>query len=127
MRTGRTGNDAPQILKAMSDYVASQKNIALTYDSDIEVVTPEVKNLNSPLRKNPTEPSRQGTRQPDRRLRRFRDFVRRQDGDGLGKNINAYAQIDFADSIDQLDRKNGKRVLMTAPVPTSWERTSMTT
>jgi hypothetical protein len=31
--------DAEKILKSMSDYVASQKTIAVTYDSDIEVIT----------------------------------------------------------------------------------------
>jgi len=36
------GDDAPQILKAMSDYLASQKTISATIDSDIEVVTPEL-------------------------------------------------------------------------------------
>ena len=31
--------DADRLLKAMSDYVASQKTISVTYDSDIEVIT----------------------------------------------------------------------------------------
>jgi hypothetical protein len=33
------GDDAGQILKAMSDYLAAQKTISLTFDSDIEVIT----------------------------------------------------------------------------------------
>jgi len=36
---------AVQILKSMSDYVASQKNISLTYDSDVEVITSEVEKI----------------------------------------------------------------------------------
>jgi hypothetical protein len=36
---------ARKILKAMSDYVASQKVISLTYDSDIEVLTVELQKL----------------------------------------------------------------------------------
>ncbi len=32
--------DAKVILKTMSDYVASQKTIELSFDSDIEVITP---------------------------------------------------------------------------------------
>ena len=31
----------PQIPQSMSDYVGRQKTISLTFDSDIEVVTPE--------------------------------------------------------------------------------------
>lgn len=36
------GSDAKSILKAMSDYVASQKTIEVTFDSDIEVITPQL-------------------------------------------------------------------------------------
>jgi hypothetical protein len=36
---------ARKILKAMSDYVASQKVISLTYDSDIEVLTAELQKI----------------------------------------------------------------------------------
>ena len=38
-------NPAHKILKAMSDYVAAQKVISLTYDSDIEVLTVELQKL----------------------------------------------------------------------------------
>jgi hypothetical protein len=38
-------NGAQKILKAMSDYVANQKVISLTYDSDIEVLTVELQKL----------------------------------------------------------------------------------
>jgi hypothetical protein len=33
------GDDAGKILKAMSDYLAGQKSISMTFDSDIEVMT----------------------------------------------------------------------------------------
>ena len=39
------GGDADKMLKAMSDYVASQKNISVTYDSDIEVITPQLQKI----------------------------------------------------------------------------------
>jgi hypothetical protein len=39
------GDDAAQILKAMSDYVTSQKTISLTFDSDVEVITSEVEKI----------------------------------------------------------------------------------
>src|SRR6476620_182688 len=35
------GDDALQILKAMSDYLASQKTISATFDSSLEVTTPQ--------------------------------------------------------------------------------------
>ena len=38
-------DDAAQILKSMSDYVAGQKNISLIYDSDVEVITSEVEKI----------------------------------------------------------------------------------
>ena len=39
------GDDAAQILKAMSDYLASQKTISATYNSDIEVITPDLQKI----------------------------------------------------------------------------------
>jgi hypothetical protein len=38
-------NDADKILKAMSDYVASQKTLSVTFDSDIEVITPNLRKI----------------------------------------------------------------------------------
>jgi hypothetical protein len=37
--------DADKILKALSNYLAGQKNISLSFDSDIEVVTPNVQKM----------------------------------------------------------------------------------
>ena len=39
------GSDAKAILKAMSDYVNSQKTIELTFDSDIEIITPQMEKI----------------------------------------------------------------------------------
>src|SRR4249919_3104557 len=39
------GDDANKILKAMTDYVASQKTLSLKYDSDVEVVTPDLQKV----------------------------------------------------------------------------------
>ncbi len=36
---------AQQILKAMSTYMASQKNLSASYDATLEVVTPEIEKL----------------------------------------------------------------------------------
>src|SRR5712675_2346727 len=38
-RANAQANDADKILKAMSDYVTSQKTLSVTFDSDIEVIT----------------------------------------------------------------------------------------
>src|SRR5450432_2169362 len=37
--------DADKLLKVMSDYVASQKTISVTYDSDIEVITSDLQKI----------------------------------------------------------------------------------
>jgi hypothetical protein len=37
--------DAKSVLKAMSDYMSSQKTIEFTYDSDIEVITPQLEKI----------------------------------------------------------------------------------
>lgn len=37
--------DAKAILKTMTDYVASQQSIELTFDSDIEVITPQLEKI----------------------------------------------------------------------------------
>ena len=37
--------DAGKIVKAMADYVAGQKTISMTFDSDIEVITSELQKM----------------------------------------------------------------------------------
>ena len=37
--------DAKSVLKAMTQYVGSQKSVALTFDSDIEVITPQLEKI----------------------------------------------------------------------------------
>ena len=39
------GSDPKAVLKAMSDYVSSQATIELTFDSDIEVITPQLEKI----------------------------------------------------------------------------------
>ena len=38
-------DDALKILKGMSDYLANQKTISLSFDSDIEIITPDVQKI----------------------------------------------------------------------------------
>jgi hypothetical protein len=40
--------DAEKILKGMADYVASQKALTVTYDSDVEVLPPIFRRSSSP-------------------------------------------------------------------------------
>jgi hypothetical protein len=44
-RSQAQGDDAPKILKAMSDYLASQKTISAAFDSDIEVITSDLEKI----------------------------------------------------------------------------------
>src|SRR5690606_28284381 len=37
--------DARKILKAMTDYMAGQRNLSATYDTDIEVITPDLQKI----------------------------------------------------------------------------------
>jgi hypothetical protein len=96
-------DDALKILKGMSDYLASQKTISLSYDSDIEVITPEIQKIQF------ASSGKVLLSRPDK-LRASRtggyadvDFV--FDGKTasvLGKNINAFAQVEAQGSVEQL-------------------------
>ena len=37
--------DAAKVLKAMSDYTGEQKSISATFDSDIEIITPDLQKI----------------------------------------------------------------------------------
>ena len=96
-------DDAGKILKAMSDFMASQKTISATLNTDIEVLT-------SDLQKIQFDSSGQLLLSRPDKLRVSRtggyadvEFV--FDGKTatiLGKNINAFAQLDSPGSTDQL-------------------------
>jgi hypothetical protein len=44
-RAQAQGSDAKSILKALSDYVSGQKTIELSFDSDIEIITPQLEKI----------------------------------------------------------------------------------
>jgi len=95
--------DAPAILKAMSNYVASQKNISLTYDTEIEVVTPLVQKIQF------DSSGQLSLSRPDKiratRTGGYADVELVSDGSAvslLGKHSNLYAQSDLKGSIDQV-------------------------
>lgn len=95
--------DADKVLKAMTDYVTSQKIISVTYDTDIEVITSDLQKIQF-ASSGQTLLSR-----PDKirasRLGGYADVELVFDGKTLtvfGKNLNAYTQLDSPGSVDQL-------------------------
>jgi hypothetical protein len=96
-------SDAKSLLKAMSDYVSSQKTIELTFDSDIEVITPELEKIQF------TNSGEALLSRPDKlhahRVGGYSDVALFYDGKTVsvfGKNINGYAQFDGPGTVDQL-------------------------
>lgn len=95
--------DAKRILKAMSDYMATQKSISFGFDATLEVVTKDEQKLAL---------ASSGTltlNRPDKiRVTRsggFADVEMLFDGKTLtllGKNLNLYTQIDVPGTIDHL-------------------------
>jgi hypothetical protein len=96
----QSGN-AEKILKAMSDYVASQKTISLTFDSDIEVVTPDLQKIQF------TNSGQLLLSRPDKlrgtRTGGYADVELVFDGKMLTVlGNNAFAQVNAPGSIDQI-------------------------
>ncbi|ACP21966.1 putative periplasmic protein (plasmid) [Sinorhizobium fredii NGR234] len=97
------GEDAKQILKAMSDYVTSQQHIQLQYDVDIEVITPHVEKLQF------ASSGHLKLSRPDKlratRSGGYTDVEVVFDGKTatvLGKDSNTFTQLDARGSIDQM-------------------------
>lgn len=97
------GDDAKQIFKAMSDYLAAQKTISATFDSAVEVITPAMEKIQFASsgtlllsRPSAIKATRTGG---------YSDVEMIFDGKAVtifGKNINGYAQIDASGTVDQL-------------------------
>src|SRR4030088_2690518 len=96
-------DDPAKFLKAMTDYTAAQKSISATFDSDIEVVTPELEKIQF------TSSGKLQLTRPDKlRISRtggYADVELVFDGKTVslyGNNAKAYVQADMAGTIDQL-------------------------
>ena len=96
-------SDAKAILKAMSDYVGSQKTIRLAFDSDIEIITPQLEKIQF------TNSGEALLNRPDRlhahRVGGYADVEMFFDGKSVsiyGKHVNGYAQFDAPGTVDQL-------------------------
>ena len=104
------GDDAMQILHAMSDYIASQKTISLTYDSDIEVITLDLQKIQF------TSSGQVQLSRPDKirvtRTGGYADVLIVFDGrtvSALGKDANSFTQIEASGSVDDvIDRLRGE-------------------
>jgi hypothetical protein len=102
-RVQAQADDADKILKAMSDYIASQKTLSVTFDSDIEVITPELEKLQF------TSSGKVQLSRPEKlratRTGGYADVELVFDGKTLtinSKPNNTYAQVEAAGSDDQL-------------------------
>jgi hypothetical protein len=96
-------DSAGKILKGMSDYVASQKSISITYDSDIEVITSTLQKIQF------TSSGQVQLSRPDKlratRTGGYRDVEVVFDGKLVtvnDKDTSNYAQIEAAGTADQL-------------------------
>jgi hypothetical protein len=96
-------DDSAALLKAMTDYTAAQKSISATFDSDIEVVTPELQKIQF------TSSGQLKLSRPDKlRVRRtggYADVELVFDGKTVslyGNNAKAYVKADMAGTIDQV-------------------------
>jgi hypothetical protein len=96
-------SDATVILKAMSEYVGSQQTIELTFDSAIEVITPQLEKIQF------TNSGEALLRRPDKlrahRVGGYADVAMFFDGKSVsiyGKHINGYAKFDAPGSVDDL-------------------------
>ncbi len=103
IRAETAESEATAILKAMSDYVGSQKTIKLAFDSDIEIITPQLEKIQF---------SNSGEvllSRPDKlrahRISGHADVAMFYDGKSVtiyGKHINGYAQFEAQEYVDQL-------------------------
>jgi hypothetical protein len=98
-----SAGDAERILKTMTDYMASQKTLSLTVDTDIEVVTPELQKIQF------TSSGKVILSRPDKiratRTGGYAEIDMIYDGKTLtvnNKDANSFAQLDTPGSIDQL-------------------------
>lgn len=94
---------AKAILKSMSDWLGSQKSLELTFDSDIEIITPELEKIQF------TNSGSMVLVRPDKfkghRVGGYADVELVFDGKTasvLGKNVNAYAQLELPGTVDQM-------------------------
>jgi hypothetical protein len=97
------GNHAMTVLKAMADYVSGQPTIELAFDSDIEVITPQLEKIQF------ASSGEALLQRPDKlrahRVGGYADVALYFDGKTVsvhGRHINGYAQFEAPGTVDQL-------------------------
>ena len=98
-----SGSDAKSILRAMSDYVGRQKSIELSFESDIEIITPQLEKIQF------TNSGEALLSRPNKlrahRVSGHADVSLFFDGKTVsvyGKHVNGYAQYDAPGTVDEL-------------------------
>lgn len=96
-------DDPAKVLKAMSDYLAGQKSLSAKFDSDIEIVTPELQKIQF------SSSGEMKMNRPDKlRIRRtggYADVELVYDGKTVslyGNNAKSYVQADIAGGTDKM-------------------------
>src|SRR5579872_1763180 len=96
-------DDAAQILKSMTDYLSSHQMLSVSFDSDIEVITPELQKLQF------ASSGQLKLSRPDKlrvhRIGGYSDAELVYDGRTLsiyGNNANSYVQVDAPGSVDHM-------------------------
>jgi hypothetical protein len=96
-------DDATGILKSMTNYLSEQKNLSASFDSDIEVMTPELQKIQF------ASSGQIKLSRPDKlRVKRtggYSDIELVYDGKTVslyGNNAKSYVQTDAPDSIDKM-------------------------
>ena len=98
-----SADDPAKLLRAMSEYLAGQKSLSAKFDSDIEVVTPELQKIQF------ASSGEMKMNRPDKlRIRRtggYADVELVYDGKTVslyGNNAKSYVQSDLAGTVDSL-------------------------
>ncbi len=101
--TSAPGSDAKNILRAMSDYLRSQETIEFSFDSDIEIITPQLEKIQF------ASSGEALLARPDRfrahRVSGHADVALYFDGKTVsifGKSSNGYAQFEAPGTVDHL-------------------------
>ncbi len=110
-------NEAQSILKTMSDYTGSQEAIELTFNSDIEIITPQLEKIQ--FTSSGTAVLSRPNKLYAHRISAHADVKLFFDGKTVSvyENMeNGYVQIDAPDSIDQLvkEMREGEGIAMPA-------------
>ena len=100
---GADDADARKVLRSMADYVTSQKTLLLSFDSDIEVLTPDLQKIQF------ASSGQVLLSRPDKlratRTGGYADVELVFDGKTLtvhGKSINAFTQVDAPGAVDSV-------------------------